>query len=65
MLPNVYICGDVADTQTPNPNARSAMRQAVLVADNVVLRAKGKEARREYKRFWADGFIKLTLGLVC
>ncbi|KAI0535130.1 hypothetical protein GGR58DRAFT_480251 [Xylaria digitata] len=32
-FPNVYACGDVADTKTPNPNARSAMRQASIVAE--------------------------------
>ena len=60
----VYICGDVADTQTPNPNARSAMLQGSVVADNVLLAIKGQKPRHIYKNHWLQGFIKLTLGLV-
>ncbi|KND93282.1 Apoptosis-inducing factor 2 [Tolypocladium ophioglossoides CBS 100239] len=62
-FPNIYACGDVADTKTPNPNARSAMRQAAVVADNIVRVATGKEPCYTYNNMWADGFIKLTLGL--
>ncbi|KND86892.1 Apoptosis-inducing factor 2 [Tolypocladium ophioglossoides CBS 100239] len=62
-LPNVYACGDVANTNTPNPNARSAMRQAAVVADNILLVARGKDPRNEYANYWPDGVIKLTLGL--
>ncbi|KAI0195896.1 hypothetical protein F4808DRAFT_326529 [Astrocystis sublimbata] len=62
-LPNVYACGDVADTKTPNPNARAAMRQACVVAENVLLVAAGKRPRHRYENSWADGVIKLTLGL--
>ncbi|KAK5995481.1 Fe-regulated protein 8 [Cladobotryum mycophilum] len=62
-LPKVYTCGDVADTQTPNPNSRSAMRQASIVADNILLAAAGKAPRYKYENLWADGVIKLTLGL--
>ncbi|TFB07809.1 Apoptosis-inducing factor 2 [Trichoderma ghanense] len=62
-LPNVYACGDVADTNTPNPNARSAMRQATVVAENILLAVAGKTPRHVYENLWADGAIKLTLGL--
>lgn len=64
-LPNVYTCGDVAETRTPNPNSRSAMRQATVVADNILLAVSGKQPRYTYENYWADGVIKLTLGLVC
>lgn len=63
-LPNVYACGDVADTKTPNPNARSAMRQASIVAENVLSVATGGKPRYTYENSWSDGMIKLTLGLV-
>lgn len=63
-LPNVYACGDVADTNTPNPNARSAMRQATIVAENILLAVAGQTPRHIYDNAWADGAIKLTLGLV-
>lgn len=63
-LPNVYACGDVAETNTPNPNARSAMRQAEIVSDNLLLSIHGKKPRYTYKPQWGDGLIKLTLGLV-
>lgn len=68
-FPNVYACGDVAalagDGPAPNPNARSAIRQAAIVADNVLLGARrGKEPAYTYRHSWADGLIKLTLGLV-
>ncbi|KAI1144888.1 hypothetical protein F4825DRAFT_458074 [Nemania diffusa] len=62
-LPNVYACGDVADTKTPNPNARSAMRQASIVAENVLSVATGGKPRYTYENSWSDGMIKLTLGL--
>ncbi|TGJ84988.1 hypothetical protein E0Z10_g3786 [Xylaria hypoxylon] len=62
-FPNVYACGDVADTKTPNPNARSAMRQASIVADNVLLTATGRKPQYKYENSWSDGVIKLTLGL--
>ncbi|KAL7817152.1 FAD/NAD(P)-binding domain-containing protein [Trichoderma gracile] len=62
-LPNVYACGDVADTNTPNPNARSAMRQATVVAENILLAVAGKTPSHVYENLWADGVIKLTLGL--
>ena len=41
------------------------MRQADTVADNILLAVRGKEPSYEYKNYWADGIIKLTLGLVC
>ncbi|KAF4976769.1 hypothetical protein FZEAL_6602 [Fusarium zealandicum] len=62
-FPNIYACGDVADTKTPNPNGRSASRQADVVADNVLLVARGKGPTYTYRNSWADGIIKLTLGL--
>ncbi|KAI1182855.1 hypothetical protein F5B17DRAFT_443924 [Nemania serpens] len=62
-LPNVFACGDVADTKTPNPNARSAMRQASVVAENILSAATGGKPRHEYENNWSDGVIKLTLGL--
>ncbi|KAI0526732.1 hypothetical protein F5B22DRAFT_587328 [Xylaria bambusicola] len=62
-LPNVYACGDVADTKTPNPNARSAMRQASIVAENILSVATGGKPRHKYENNWSDGVIKLTLGL--
>lgn len=63
-LPNIYACGDVAHTGVPKPNARSAMHQAAIVADNLVLAAMGKTPKHKYTPHWADGVIKLTLGLV-
>ncbi len=63
-LPNVYVCGDVAETHASNPNSRIAARQAETVADNVVLAARGKKPKHEYETQWGDGVIKLTLGLV-
>lgn len=63
-LPNIYACGDVAQTGVRNPNARAAMKQAQYVADNVVLAVQGREPSKLYTPSWADGVIKLTLGLV-
>ncbi|KAK4108052.1 FAD/NAD(P)-binding domain-containing protein [Canariomyces notabilis] len=63
-FPNIYVCGDVADTKAPNPNSRIAARQAEIAADNVVLAVRGKKPRYTYKTQWGDGVIKLTLGLV-
>ncbi|KAI1360257.1 hypothetical protein F5Y08DRAFT_317812 [Xylaria arbuscula] len=62
-LPNIYACGDVADTKTPNPNARSAMRQASTVAENILSVANGGKSQQQYQNNWSDGVIKLTLGL--
>ncbi|PNY25253.1 apoptosis-inducing factor [Tolypocladium capitatum] len=62
-LPNVYACGDVAASEAPNPNARVAMRQAAVVAENILLAASGELPTHVYKTSWADGVIKLTLGL--
>ncbi|KAK5655207.1 hypothetical protein OQA88_6106 [Cercophora sp. LCS_1] len=62
-LPNVYVCGDVAETFESNPNSRTASRQARVVADNVVLAARGKNPKNTYASRWGDGVIKLTLGL--
>ncbi|KAK8131558.1 FAD/NAD(P)-binding domain-containing protein [Apiospora sp. TS-2023a] len=62
-LPNVYVCGDVAEVGIDNPNARSAMRQGMVVGLNVVRAATGGSPTKTYKLFWGDGVIKLTLGL--
>ncbi|KAF7547467.1 hypothetical protein G7046_g8992 [Stylonectria norvegica] len=62
-LPNVYVCGDVADTKTPNPNGRSATRQADVASDNILLVARGKKPTKIYENIWADGIIKLTIGM--
>lgn len=63
-LPNVYACGDVADTGVRNPNSRAAMSQAKIAADNVVLASLGKQPSYTYEHHWAESVIKLTLGLV-
>lgn len=63
-LPNVYACGDVAQTGVRNPNARAAMKQAQFVADNVTLAIRGQAPTYRYTPQWADSVIKLTLGLV-
>jgi NADH dehydrogenase FAD-containing subunit len=63
-LSNVYACGDVAQTGVRNPNARSAMKQAQFVADNITLAIRGQEPTYKYTPQWADSVIKLTLGLV-
>ncbi|KAJ8123982.1 hypothetical protein ONZ43_g194 [Nemania bipapillata] len=63
LLPNIYVCGDVAETQTPNPNSRTARGQATVVADNVVLAMDGREPTNKYEPQWIEGLIKLTLGL--
>ncbi|TWU75876.1 hypothetical protein ED733_005645 [Metarhizium rileyi] len=62
-FPNIYACGDVTDTETPCPNARSAMRQAATVARNVLRVVDGKQPTHVYRHHWVDSFIKLTLGL--
>ncbi|KAK4139625.1 apoptosis-inducing factor 2 [Dichotomopilus funicola] len=62
-LPNVFVCGDVADVQAVNPNSRIAGRQAEIAADNIVLAARGKPFAYTYKPEWGDEVIKLTVGL--
>ncbi|KAK1579872.1 uncharacterized protein LY79DRAFT_563176 [Colletotrichum navitas] len=62
-LPNIYVCGDVAETGVTNPNARVAMKQATYAADNLLLALQGKQPTKLYHQHWAYGFIKLTLGL--
>lgn len=54
----------MAGTGEQNPNARSAIRKAMIAADNVVLAARGETPRYTYEPSWADQFIKLTLGMV-
>ncbi|KAI1749019.1 FAD/NAD(P)-binding domain-containing protein [Xylaria castorea] len=62
-LPNVYVCGDVAETNTPNPNSRTARGQAMIATDNIILAIDGHEPTNKYKPQWLEGLIKLTLGL--
>ncbi|KAM6527807.1 hypothetical protein FALCPG4_008848 [Fusarium falciforme] len=62
-FPNIYACGDVADTKTANPNGRSANRQADVAADNVLQTLRGKKPSYTFTNYWADGIIKLTLGI--
>ncbi|TRX95915.1 hypothetical protein FHL15_003057 [Xylaria flabelliformis] len=62
-LPNVYVCGDVAETKTPNPNSRTAAAQAMIATDNIILAIDGQEPTNKYKQQWLEGSIKLTLGL--
>ncbi|KAI2606322.1 FAD/NAD(P)-binding domain-containing protein [Hypoxylon fragiforme] len=62
-LPNVYACGDVSETNTAHPNSRSAMRQAMIVAHNILSASEGKKPTERYEPHWLDGVIKLTLGL--
>ncbi|KAI8958497.1 FAD/NAD(P)-binding domain-containing protein [Daldinia sp. FL1419] len=62
-LPNVYVCGDVSETNTAHPNSRSAMRQAMVVAFNILAGTEGKNPKETYVPHWLDGVIKLTLGL--
>lgn len=40
------------------------MRQASVVAENILSAATGGKPRHEYENNWSDGVIKLTLGLV-
>jgi len=62
-LPNVFVCGDVAETKAANTNSRIAGQQAEIAADNVVLSAMGKKPSYTYEPGWADQVIKLTLGM--
>ncbi|EKG18745.1 Glycoside hydrolase family 43 [Macrophomina phaseolina MS6] len=62
-LPNVYIAGDVAKTDARNGNARSAMEQATVAADNILLAIRGQKPRFHYQSSWVDASILLTLGL--
>lgn len=63
--PNIYSCGDVTDMEVPTPNARSAMQQSIVAADNILLAIEGKAPTNVYTHKWPESFIKLTLGLVC
>ncbi|KAI1117855.1 hypothetical protein F5Y14DRAFT_447797 [Nemania sp. NC0429] len=62
-LPNVYLCGDIAETNTPNPNSRTARAQATIAADNIILGMDGHGPTYKYKPQWLEGLIKLTLAL--
>ncbi len=63
-LPNFYAAGDVVKTDAPNVNARSAVGQATVAADNILLAIKGRQPRNQYKPSWLENTILLTLGLV-
>lgn len=63
-LPNVFVCGDVADTKVANPNSKTATRQAEIAAYNVAMAARGMKPIHTYQEAWVDGFINLTVGLV-
>lgn len=63
-FPNVFAAGDVAATDSRNPNARSAMMQAAVVAENILLLLAGKAASKVYRPFWGEDVIVLTLGVV-
>ena len=63
-LSNVYACGDVTHVSASNRNSRSAMRQAEVVADNILLAARGGSPHHVYRDHWTDATIKLTLGIV-
>ncbi|KAJ3499262.1 hypothetical protein NLG97_g465 [Lecanicillium saksenae] len=60
---NIYSCGDVTDMDVPTPNARSAMQQSVVAAENILLAIDGKVPKHEYQHTWPESLIKLTLGL--
>ncbi|KAF1730743.1 Apoptosis-inducing factor 2 [Beauveria bassiana] len=60
---NIYSCGDVTDTDVPTPNARSAMQQSVVAAENILLAVQGEAPQHEYQHAWPESFITLTLGL--
>lgn len=62
-LPQIYACGDVADTQVPTPNGRSAIAQANVVADNIIAATWGRVPSYKFLPHWVDAAIKLTLGL--
>ncbi|KAK3896968.1 apoptosis-inducing factor 2 [Staphylotrichum tortipilum] len=61
-LPNVFVCGDVADTKVANPNSKSATRQAEIAAYNVAMAARGRKPVHTYQEVWVDEFINLTVG---
>ncbi|KAI0010070.1 FAD/NAD(P)-binding domain-containing protein [Xylariaceae sp. FL0662B] len=63
LLPNVYACGDVAETHEANPNSRSAMRQALVAAYNVLDAMEERQPTCTYEAHWAEGGIQLTMGL--
>ena len=60
-IPNVYACGDVTETGTSNPNARSAMRQGLVAAYNIVSAIQGKAPSLEFVPHFGEGLIKLTV----
>ncbi|KAL1836223.1 hypothetical protein VTJ49DRAFT_5418 [Mycothermus thermophilus] len=62
-LPNVFACGDVAETKVSNQNARTSARQAEVAADNIVQMARGRVPSYTYEPAWQDEVISLTLGL--
>ncbi|KAI1261993.1 hypothetical protein F5Y18DRAFT_181960 [Xylariaceae sp. FL1019] len=62
-LPNVYVCGDLAETTLTNQNSRAAASQALIAADNMMLGTVGKQPGYHYEPQWLEESIKLTLGL--
>lgn len=57
-LYNIYAAGDVADSGGYG-NSRSAMEQATIVANNILLGIQGKPLV-EYKPSWFEDGIELT-----
>lgn len=62
-LPNIFACGDVIETDLPNPSGRSAAVQASVVSDNILQSVQGLEPSHVYSHGY-QSMIKLTLGLV-
>ena len=63
-LHRVYACGDVTETGTRNPNGRSAVFQAQVVARNIIQDVMGSAPCENFTPHWGLEVIKLTLGLV-
>ncbi|KAL2265092.1 hypothetical protein VTJ83DRAFT_6192 [Remersonia thermophila] len=62
-LPTVFACGDVADINVSNPNAKTSSRQAEVAADNIIQLVRGKEPKHTYEPAWQDEIISLSLGV--
>lgn len=61
-FPQIYAAGDVIEAG-PIKNARSAVQQAQVVADNIICNIRGQR-QIEYRQQWWEGTTKLTLGTV-
>ncbi|KAJ5533676.1 hypothetical protein N7494_010228 [Penicillium frequentans] len=59
-FPQIYAAGDVIEAG-PIKNARSAVQQAQVVADNIICNIRGQR-QIEYRQQWWEGTTKLTLG---